>query len=309
MIGQGGDSRKVYVRQISKNIGSSSLLSNISLEVGPGECFGILGENGSGKTTLLRVMTGLVLPSSGEVSIMGYNPHEDPVGALSHISALIGIPALYPNMSAYENLDIFSDLPDKKRAIDALANVGLVDERHKKVGAYSRGMLQRLGIALALLHERPFIMLDEPTQGVDDVWIGKLGVLFREKLKNGQALIITSHDFDFVMDLCSQVMILDSGENVYAGNLKEVAEFPYFFQLVCDPRDKAERVMKKVGYVHRCVSTPKHFELTIEKEKVSDLVDALVSAGCNVHEFAMKHYTLSDLARQRNNYEEIRNDI
>lgn len=291
---------RIEVRGIHKTIGKTEVLSGISLDVGKGECFGILGENGSGKTTLLRIMTGLVAPTSGHVAIGGSSPHTDPEAALGLVGALIGIPAFYPHMSAWQNLRIFSETPDDNGMLASLEDVGLVDEKEKKVGAYSRGMLQRLGIALALMHPKPFILLDEPTQGVDEVWVERLTALFKVRIEAGSSFIIASHDFDFVTALCSSVLILDSGKTAYQGRLKDIAEFPYFFRLACSPRDTAEKVIGELPFIHKKVKAGDAYELILKKEMAPEMVDALVAAGCKIHECAMIHYSIADLVRQRN---------
>jgi len=291
--------RKIEVRNASKTIGQSEILSNITMSVGAGECFGILGENGSGKTMLLRIMTGLVTPTSGSISIMGSSPHSDPVSALRKVSALIGIPAFYHHVSGYDNLRLFVDVPDKEEIMTALEEVGLEDEREKKVGFFSRGMLQRLGIALAFVNNKPFTILDEPTQGLDDFWIGRLGELILKKVGGGQSFIITSHDFDFVMGLCGKVMIVDSGKSRYVGPLKEIAEFPYYFQLSCSPYEKVEKIIRGLDYVHKVTGNDSIFELIMLKEMASSLVRELVRAECDVHECSIKYYSIPDLLRQR----------
>lgn len=290
------------MRGVGKTIGTTPVLVDVSFKVGRGECFGVLGENGSGKTTLLRVMTGLVAPTDGIALVEGSSPHQDPVTSLARMGALIGIPAFYPNISAYENLCLFWDGPP--RAVDihvmnALSAVGLADERNKKVGAFSRGMLQRLGIAHACMHQRPYIILDEPTQGVDEFWTAKLRDLFHDMLHAGKSFIITSHDFDFVMSLCSRVLILAEGRAIYVGDLKAIAEYPYYFYLRCSQIDRAETLFGRVDYIHKLIRGDNEFFLTLPEERASELISALVAEGCHVHECAKKHYSIADLIRQR----------
>ncbi len=290
------------VRGVGKTIGTTPVLGGVSFEVGRGECFCVLGENGSGKTTLLRIITGLVAPTEGMVLLEGISPHEDPVASLARMGALIGIPAFYPNISAYENLRLFWDGPLKAadtHIMNALSAVGLADEKKKKVGVFSRGMLQRLGIAHACMHQRPYIILDEPTQGVDEYWTAKMRDLFRDMINTGKAFIITSHDFEFVMNLCSHVLILAEGRPAYVGDLKAIAEYPYYFHLRCSPADKAETVFTQVDYIHKRIRSGDEFYLTLPDGRASELVKALVTAGCRVHECAKKHYSIADLIRQR----------
>ena len=298
----GGDFAGVSVSGIRKQAGTIDLLNGVSFDVPPGECFGILGENGSGKTTLLRVITGLAFPSAGTVTISGHDPHADPVGALGNMSALIGIPAFYPYLGAYDNLRLFwreNCPPDRARIMAALEVVGLANESGKKVGAFSRGMLQRLGVALVVMQDRPLAVFDEPTQGVDVVWVEKLAGIFREMAAKGKALLITSHDFDFITGLCGNILILDKGIPAYRGSLNEIVEFPYYFHLRVTPLEKAAEVLKRLGYVHKAIRLGDSFELTMKDSMVSALIAALVDAGCEVHECACRRYSISDLIAQR----------
>lgn len=292
----------VRVDGICKRAGAVALLKDVSLEVGAGECVGILGENGSGKTTLLRLITGLAFPSAGTVTISGRDPHTDPVGALGNMSALIGIPAFYPYLGAFDNLRLFwreNRPPDRARIMAALEIVGLANESGKKVEDFSRGMLQRLGVALVVMQDRPLAVFDEPTQGVDVVWVEKLAGIFREMAAKGKALLITSHDFDFITGLCEKILILDKGISAYQGPLNEIVEFPYYFHLRVTPREKAVELLKQLEYVHKALRIGDSFELTLKDSMASALIATLVEAGCEVHECACRRYSISDLVAQR----------
>ncbi|MBI5637143.1 MAG: ABC transporter ATP-binding protein [Nitrospinae bacterium] len=292
----------IRVESLGKQVGQANLLADVTFEASPGSCFGILGENGSGKTTLLRLITGLAFPTAGAVTVSGKNPHTDTVGALGMISGLIGIPAFHPHMNAHDNLGLFWDgdsAADTQRIMGALHTVGLADEAEKKVGDYSRGMLQRLGVALVIMQDRPLVVLDEPTQGVDVVWAEKLSALFREMAEKGKLLLITSHDFDFITGLCGHVLILDGGRTAYQGRLKDIAEFPYYFHLRAEPSEKTLEVVKRLDFVHRAARVGEALELTLKAENTNMLVAELVAAGCQIHECALRHYSVADLIAQR----------
>ncbi len=294
--------KRVSVQAVTKKIRNNVLLSGISFDVHKGECFGVLGENGSGKTMLLRTITGLVSPTSGGVSIMGKCPRTEPEEAIGAMGALIGVPAFYDHISAYDNLRLFADgseVPGSEQIISALKGVGLDEERNKKVGAFSRGMLQRLGLALALMGDSPVRILDEPTQGLDDIWTKEIGDIIRARVEKGETFILTSHDFDFVMELCSRVLILDAGEVVYTGPLNELAEFPYYFYLRCSPENRGRDVMEKLEYVHKIIESNGAFELTLHQESAPELVKSLIDSGCKVHECALRHYSVSGLVAKR----------
>lgn len=297
-----GDFSGIHVKDLGKQVGKINLLAEVTFEASPGSCFGILGENGSGKTTLLRLIAGLAFPTAGYVTVSGKNPHTDTVAALGKISGLIGIPAFHPHINARDNLGLFWDgdrAADAQRVMRVLDMVGLADEAGKKVGDYSRGMLQRLGVALVIMQDRPLVILDEPTQGVDVVWAEKLSVIFREMAEKGKLLLITSHDFDFITGLCGHILILDGGRTAYQGRLKDIAEFPYYFHVRAEPREKTLEIVKQLNFVHRAARVGEALELTLKAENTNALVAALVAAGCKVHECALRHYSVADLIAQR----------
>ncbi|MDH5543480.1 MAG: ABC transporter ATP-binding protein [Nitrospinota bacterium] len=290
----------VEVLDVGKNIRDVSVLENVSLTVKQGECTGIIGENGSGKTTLLRLMTGLVARTTGKIKLFGHDPSQDPISALASVRSLIGIPAYYPHITAFDNMRLFSTSEGENgsdRIMAALEEVGLHEEKDKKVGVFSRGMLQRLGIAFTLIENPLLYIFDEPTQGVDEVWIEKLKEIIASRQKTGKTFIITSHNFDFISSLCETVLILDQGKSLYKGELKKVAEFPYYFLLRGTPEQTILDTVNNLEYVHKILSTGGGFELTMRKEYSSDLIKLLVEKGCRIDEHAFIRYSTSDLVQ------------
>ncbi len=286
------------VSSLGKRVGSAELISKISFGVGNDGCFGIIGENGAGKTTLLRIITALVAPTSGEIKIRGVSPHKNRATALSNVTGFVGIPAFYSYMTAYSNLSItadFSHYPSREQIFDALEKVGLADEAYKKVGQFSRGMLQRLGIGLALLNDKPIIIMDEPTQGLDEAWVGNITKLFKEMKKNGKTFIITSHNFDFIVELCDKVLMLERGKKVYMGSLSDLLEFPYYFFLNCSPAEKVLDLISEMEFVHGSVKMDGGIKLNLEKDYANQLVKTLVENGCKIFEFSLKKYSVMDL--------------
>jgi ABC-2 type transport system ATP-binding protein len=295
---------KLVVTGVSKKIGETEILAPVSFSMEEGECFGILGENGSGKTTLLRIITGLVSPTSGNVTINGFSPHTNPRKALSNAGALIGIPGFYPHISAYNNLRLLyggDTEPAEDLIKTTLEEVGLIDDMEKKAGAYSRGMLQRLGIGLAFMNDRPFSLLDEPTQGVDDIWVERLIKAIRKRLKSGRGFILVSHNFDFIMELCGPVLILDAGKTVYDGPLNEIAEFPYYFHTKFSPEDKGEKLLQRLDFVHRYERGKDWWELTLQEEDSARLVKSFVDEGIELYECGKRHYSISDFVAHHKN--------
>ena len=290
------------VDSISKRVRDTDILTDVSLSIQKGKCFGVIGENGSGKTSILRVISGFVFPTSGSVTLLGHSPHKEPQLALKGVGGFIGIPAFYPHISAIDNIRLMADFPSPPgmdRILEGLDAVGLSDDADKKVGDYSRGMLQRLGIALALIEDNRFIILDEPTQGVDQEWISKLVALIKKRMREGVSFIITTHDFPVVMELCEHVLILKNGQSAYLGDLKNICEFPYYFHLKTANPDKAEEVLKQIPEVHKVIRAKGYLELVLLEEFSPMVVEKLVSAGCEVGEMAKRFFSVADLLMLR----------
>ena len=164
----------VELKNLSKTIGKKKIIDNLNLELYPGQITGFLGPNGAGKTTTIRMMVGLMEPSGGDVVIDGISLADDFEGGLSKVGVIVENPEMYKFMSGYKNLVHFARMHEgvTKERIDEVVNqVGMQNRIHEKVSTYSLGMRQRLGLAQALLHRPKFLILDEPTNGLDPAGI------------------------------------------------------------------------------------------------------------------------------------------
>jgi len=205
----------LVAEKLTKRYGTRAVVDDVSFALDAGEVFGFLGPNGAGKTTTVRMLTGLVRPDSGSVSIGGFDVRRDFESAMRHVGAIVEAPDLYPELSGRENLEIFARMIDGLaiRRVDELAALvamgGRLDDR---VGTYSLGMRQRLGIAQALLGEPRVLILDEPANGLDPAGIREI----RELLKSlahgrGLAIFVSSHLLSEVEQTCDRVAILHRG--------------------------------------------------------------------------------------------------
>src|SRR5262249_20109146 len=170
----------VQTEELSKQYGSRVAVSKLSFSVRQGEVLGLLGQNGAGKSTTIRMLLGLVRPSSGRVRLFGDDMARRPTSALARVGAIIETPAFYEAFSGWQNLRMFSALSGgatRARIESVLELVGLRDRAHDPVRVYSHGMRQRLGIAQALLPGPEFIVLDEPTDGLDPQGIHEVRLL------------------------------------------------------------------------------------------------------------------------------------
>lgn len=189
-------------------------LKKTSLTVREGEIVGLLGANGSGKSTLMKIASGLTRPDTGEVFVMGENMKNAPEKALGFIGALIEAPALFPYMTARENLRTALDymgVKDKKAADEMLKGVGLDGYKRDKVKHFSLGMKQRLGLAMAFIGEKKLVLLDEPTNGLDIESASEIKDMIRKSASESGAAIVSSHLASEIERLATRVVILREG--------------------------------------------------------------------------------------------------
>jgi heme ABC exporter ATP-binding subunit CcmA len=206
-------------RSIIKAFGRNRVLRGVSLSVSAGDTYVLFGPNGAGKTTLVKVLSGLMKADSGEVLVFGEGYDEDPRGIKARIGVLSHEPYLYDELSARENLDFFGrlyDVPHRgERVRSMLKEVGLYTRSHDRVGTFSRGMRQRLGLARALLHDPDLVLLDEPYTGLDVGATETLDGIIRDKAKEGKAFFAITHDLDHGLEMANRAGIIDGGKLVH----------------------------------------------------------------------------------------------
>ncbi len=219
----------VEVRNLSKSFKNFEAVKNISFEIAKGSVYGFLGQNGAGKSTTMRMLLSLIEPTNGEINIFNKPLKGNEKYILSNIGAIIEKPDTYNYLSGYENLKIFSKifkLPSTKSTLDKLLErVGLSGRGNDKVKSYSQGMKQRLGIAIALLNDPDFIILDEPTNGLDPQGIADIRNLIIHFSKNeGKTILISSHLINEIEMVADSMIILHKGEKVVEGKVSELLD-------------------------------------------------------------------------------------
>lgn len=216
---------------LTKRYGEQIAVNSMTLQVSPKEIFGFLGPNGAGKTTAILMLLGLSEPTSGTARVCGIDPTREPVRVKRIVGYLPENVGFYEDMTGFDNLKYVArlnglkDHPARARIEEVLEQVGLSDERRKRVGAYSRGMRQRLGIAEVLLKEPQVVFLDEPTLGLDPDGAQRMLVMIqlmsREK---GITVFLSSHLLDQVQRISDRVGIMLKGTLVAVGSTRELAE-------------------------------------------------------------------------------------
>jgi len=210
---------------LTKVIGDRTIVDDVSFELFPGEVFGFLGPNGAGKTTTIRMLVGLIRPTAGSVTICGHDLRHEFEDAMRCIGCIVENPDLYRFMTGRENLEHFARMlrvPDSEiERVAALVN--LSHRLEQRVGTYSLGMRQRLGIAQALLGSPRVLILDEPANGLDPAGIREIRELLRAlAAEHRMAVFISSHLLAEIELICDRVAIIHKGRILRAGNVREL---------------------------------------------------------------------------------------
>lgn len=286
----------IELRGLRKAFRGRPALHELSLEVRRGEIFGLLGHNGAGKSTTLGILLGQVHPDAGEALIDGHSVQQARAQALARTGAIFEAPRFFDYLSGWRNLEIYTSysarLPREKIA-EAVETVGLTARIRDKVGTYSQGMRQRLGLAQALLPENELVLLDEPTNGLDPEGIHEMRALIqRLNRERGITVVFCSHLLVEVEQLCDHVVILNQGRKVFDGRWAEMAADRRRVRFEADPWGKAAAVLEAFAGV--AVVEPGIVSLG-DGVAVADLVAALVQSGVRI----------GAVEPQRRNLEEI----
>ena len=210
----------IHASDLTKFFGKSTAVDHISFDVREGEIFGFLGPNGAGKTTTTRMLTGVIPPDAGTAMILGHNIRSEPVLAKQGFGVVPETSNAYTDLTAWQNLMLMGELYGlprtraEQRSSDLLSMVGLLERKDQKVQAYSKGMKQRLILAMALIHEPALLFLDEPTSGLDVQSTQMILSLLRDLNKEGTTIFLTTHNMEEANRLCHRVGIIRAGKIV-----------------------------------------------------------------------------------------------
>jgi ABC-2 type transport system ATP-binding protein len=221
------DAPPVAARGLVKRYGDITAVAGVDLTVERGDVFGYLGPNGAGKTTSLRMLLGLIRPTEGSAQLFGRDPLEVGARALDGVAGFVEGPRFYPYLSGRKNLRLLGDFDGgvpAARIDEVLDVVDLRDRGKDRVGGYSHGMKQRLGIAASLLREPQLLLLDEPTTGLDPAGMRDMRELVKRLASEGITILLSSHILAEVEELCNRVAIIRSGRIIYEGFLADLLQ-------------------------------------------------------------------------------------
>lgn len=293
------------VRGLTKRFGSFVAVEDLSLTVNRGDVYGFLGPNGSGKSTTIRAVLGLVRPTSGEIRLFG-RPAGGPE-ARAGVAGSVEAPGLYEYLSARDNLRLLAAADRRKKGSPpiegVLETVGLTERARDKVRAYSQGMKQRLAIAAALLREPEFLILDEPTNGLDPAGMRDIRALVRRLSGEGLTIFLSSHLLFEIEQLCNRVAVVSRGRLVAEGGLREVLEGVKGqprYRLLSDDPEAARRALTSSDLgveIHDADGggEPGEIRLTTGPEGAGPMVRTLVEAGVEVRALVPERAGLEDL--------------
>ena len=283
----------VQTTELTRMYGSMVALSNLNLTVNRGDLFGFIGSNGAGKTTTLRILATFLAPSSGKAEVLGHDVVKDADAVRHTIGYMPDFFGVYKDMEVTEYLDFFGacyKIPSAQRektVNDVLELVGLTEKRGALIGALSRGMQQRLGLARVLIHDPQLLLLDEPASGLDPRARIEMMAILQELQRLGKTIIISSHILSELQTLCNRVAIIEKGKLIYSGPVQgvrdQMSNGQVYWVLVNGDTGKAMEILKARKEVQQVEPSDGQIKVTFGNDvDPGFLAEALVQGGVRI---------------------------
>jgi ABC-type multidrug transport system ATPase subunit len=285
----------VSVNNLSKQFSDLTAVNNLSFTVNEGDVYGFLGQNGAGKSTTIRMLLTLVRPNSGDIRIFGKSLQTHRSEILKEVGAVIEKPDLYKYLSAYHNLSIFAKMSgvklSRQQLMAQLEMVNLADRAHSKVKTFSQGMKQRLGIAVALVHNPKLVILDEPTNGLDPQGIADMrNLILRMSREMGKTVIVSSHLLSEIELVASRMLIINKGSKVVEGNVTALLDpAKTILQLETTNNANAVTLLQQSKWAHSIKAESPIIKIQMDKSDIPELTTALVAAGIQLLSVQPRH--------------------
>lgn len=282
----------VQTNGLTRTYGAMTALSALDLVVQRGDLFGFIGSNGAGKTTTLRILATFLVPSAGKAHVLGHDVVENADQVRRMIGYMPDFFGVYKDMEVTEYLDFFGacykirTAQREKTVADVLELVGLSEKKGALIGALSRGMQQRLGLARVLIHDPQLLLLDEPASGLDPRARIEVMAILQELQRMGKTIIISSHILSELQSLCNRVAIIEKGKMIYSGPVQGVrsqleANPVYRVKVAAEP-ERALQVCQSLGQVVNSRISENgelHLTLAADQGDPSPIAEALVKNG------------------------------
>ena len=286
----------IETKELSKSFKTFRAVDKLSFAIGHGDVYGFLGQNGAGKSTTMRMLLGLIYPDSGSIYINGEQFSNSRRHLLRSIGAIIERPDMYGYLSGWDNLKIFAALTDRSikaaRLYETLELVGLRGREQDKVSAYSQGMKQRLGIAIALVHKPDLLILDEPTNGLDPQGIAEMRTLILSLSRDhGKTILISSHLLYEIHQIATSMLIIHKGRKLVDGKVEELlSPDDNIVELSMVPDDTIAPRLQGTEWQHALqAATPAMLTFRLNAARIPALNKWLVGQGAAIQEIRSKH--------------------
>jgi ABC-2 type transport system ATP-binding protein len=293
------DAPPVRARGLVKRYGRITAVDHVDLTVSRGDVYGYLGPNGAGKTTSLRMLLGLIRPDEGAAQLFGRDPLIEGARALDGVAGFVEAPRFYPYLTGRRNLELVAALDGDGadgRIDAALDTVALADRARDKVGGYSHGMRQRLGIAGALLRKPRLLLLDEPATGLDPAGMRDMRLLIHRLASEGITVLLSSHLMSEVEELCNRVAIVSDGRVRYEGSLHELMQTTAGrYELRTTDDERAAQVAREQRGVRAVTVSERAIGFHADERAVPELSLALARAGVGIGALVPRTATLEEL--------------
>jgi ABC-2 type transport system ATP-binding protein len=292
----------ISLSNVTKVIGRTTIIDNLTFDVPQGEIFGFLGPNGAGKTTTIRMIVGLMSITKGQILIKGKNIKTEFEQAIRHVGAIVESPEMYKYLSGYQNLVHYARMVPgvtKERIDEVVSLVKLENRIHDKVKKYSLGMRQRLGVAQALLHRPSLLILDEPTNGLDPAGIRELRDYLRHLTRTeGISVVVSSHLLSEMELMCDRVAILQRGKLVEVMPIQEFTrgnDQIQTYHIQAQPPEQALVTIRKMdGVVEVKLIQDGLVEVTTERECIPEILVGLMENRIRIYGVQIINQTLEE---------------
>lgn len=271
---------------VTKKIKNKVIVDGVNLTVNSGEIVGFLGPNGAGKTTTIKMIMGLFSITEGNISICGHDVKTDFENAMKNVGGIVENPDLYKRMTGRQNLEYFAQFHGKD-AVDNIDNVvelvKMKDRIDTKIKTYSLGMRQRIGLAQALLHTPPLLILDEPTNGLDPIGIKELRELLKYLSRNaGTGVLVSSHLLSEMEIMCDRICVIDNGVMIGEKSIGETDDSEiYQYSFITDQNEKVLEKFKAMGT--NCDINHTEVTIVMKNEEIPKIIVDLVGDGISIY--------------------------